>query len=220
MSQPVAASIGLFLPTQRAYLIARKAFRYTHASCQVLARCGPVSLVLRRLLPVVKQTKRCPARDIACHDVFENLRSGAIQRRRAYARCTTEWPPLYHDTEASGEWLNAQGEAVLAVAKDRFMLPEVLCADKALRAPTEPSSFARPRTGAPFPNCSLWFQARLNMTTEPEAYSVADLEKSLNDSATRVSAVWVSFIFFALYLVVSTTTVTLYELQVTARKPK
>src|SRR5688500_9338820 len=32
---------------------------------------------------------------------------------------------------------------------------------------------------------------------------VAALEKSLNDSATRVSTIWVSFILFAVYLVIT-----------------
>jgi len=34
------------------------------------------------------------------------------------------------------------------------------------------------------------------------------LEKSLNDSATRVSTIWVSFLIFSLYLLTAATTVT------------
>ena len=34
------------------------------------------------------------------------------------------------------------------------------------------------------------------------------LEKSVNDSATRVSAIWVSFLIFGLYLVIAAGTVT------------
>lgn len=41
-----------------------------------------------------------------------------------------------------------------------------------------------------------------------EPYDVASLEKSLNDSATRVSAIWVSFLIFALYLLTAAVTVT------------
>jgi uncharacterized protein YjbI with pentapeptide repeats len=41
-----------------------------------------------------------------------------------------------------------------------------------------------------------------------DAYDVEGLEKSLNDSATRVSALWISFLIFSLYLVISAATVT------------
>ena len=41
-----------------------------------------------------------------------------------------------------------------------------------------------------------------------DAFDVPALERSLNDSATRVSTIWVSFLIFALYLVVSAGTVT------------
>jgi uncharacterized protein YjbI with pentapeptide repeats len=41
-----------------------------------------------------------------------------------------------------------------------------------------------------------------------DPFSVEALEKSLNDSATRVSAIWVSFLIFGLYLVIAAGTVT------------
>src|SRR6516164_7351872 len=41
-----------------------------------------------------------------------------------------------------------------------------------------------------------------------DAFDVPALERSLNDSATRVSTIWVGFLIFALYLVVSAGTVT------------
>jgi uncharacterized protein YjbI with pentapeptide repeats len=41
-----------------------------------------------------------------------------------------------------------------------------------------------------------------------DPYDVEALEKSLNDSATRVSTIWVSFLIFALYLLTAATTVT------------
>ncbi len=41
-----------------------------------------------------------------------------------------------------------------------------------------------------------------------DPYDVEALEKSLNDSATRVSAIWVSFLIFSLYLLTAVTTVT------------
>jgi uncharacterized protein YjbI with pentapeptide repeats len=45
-----------------------------------------------------------------------------------------------------------------------------------------------------------------------DPYDVGALERSLNDSATRVSALWISFIFFALYMVISIGTVTQRQL--------
>jgi hypothetical protein len=39
-------------------------------------------------------------------------------------------------------------------------------------------------------------------------YDVEALERSLNDSATRVSALWISFLIFGLYLVIAAGTVT------------
>jgi hypothetical protein len=41
-----------------------------------------------------------------------------------------------------------------------------------------------------------------------DPFDVEALEKSLNDSATRVSTIWVSFLIFSLYLLTATTTVT------------
>src|SRR3977135_2474454 len=41
-----------------------------------------------------------------------------------------------------------------------------------------------------------------------DPYNVEALEKSLNDSATRVSTIWVSFLIFSLYLLTASTTVT------------
>jgi uncharacterized protein YjbI with pentapeptide repeats len=41
-----------------------------------------------------------------------------------------------------------------------------------------------------------------------DPFDVEALEKSLNDSATRVSAIWVSFLIFSLYLLTAATTVT------------
>ena len=38
-------------------------------------------------------------------------------------------------------------------------------------------------------------------------FDVEGLEKSLNDSATRVSTIWISFLVFSLYLLIATTTV-------------
>ena len=41
-----------------------------------------------------------------------------------------------------------------------------------------------------------------------DPYDVEALEKSLNDSATRVSTIWVSFLLFSLYLLVAAATIT------------
>ncbi len=46
------------------------------------------------------------------------------------------------------------------------------------------------------------------MTEKPDPFDVGALERSLNDSATRVSTIWVSYLIFALYLVIATGTVT------------
>ena len=43
---------------------------------------------------------------------------------------------------------------------------------------------------------------------ELDAFDVSALERSLNDSAARVSTIWVSFLFFSLYLLIAATTVT------------
>src|ERR1700712_1772199 len=41
-----------------------------------------------------------------------------------------------------------------------------------------------------------------------DPFDVEALERSLNDSATRVSTIWVSFLIFSLYLLTAATTVT------------
>lgn len=46
------------------------------------------------------------------------------------------------------------------------------------------------------------------MAQEPDPFDVEALEGSLNDSATRVSTIWISFLGFALYLVVAAGAVT------------
>ena len=46
------------------------------------------------------------------------------------------------------------------------------------------------------------------MTEKPDPFDVAALERSLNDSATRVSTIWVSYLIFALYLLIATGTAT------------
>src|SRR5262245_60216149 len=45
------------------------------------------------------------------------------------------------------------------------------------------------------------------MADKVDPFDVSALERSLNDSATRVSAIWISFITFSLYLLIATTTV-------------
>lgn len=45
------------------------------------------------------------------------------------------------------------------------------------------------------------------MAEKLDPFDVAALEKSVNDSATRVSAIWVSFLIFTLYLLVAAATV-------------
>src|SRR3954453_10160245 len=46
------------------------------------------------------------------------------------------------------------------------------------------------------------------MAEKLDPFDVAALERSLNDSATRVSTIWVSFLIFSLYLVTAAGTVT------------
>jgi uncharacterized protein YjbI with pentapeptide repeats len=48
--------------------------------------------------------------------------------------------------------------------------------------------------------------------SELDAFDVSALERSLNDSATRVSTIWVSFLFFSLYLLIAATAVTQRQL--------
>jgi uncharacterized protein YjbI with pentapeptide repeats len=50
------------------------------------------------------------------------------------------------------------------------------------------------------------------MAEKLDPYDVAALERSLNDSATRVSTIWVSFLIFSLYLLTAATTVTQRQL--------
>src|SRR5438552_4076182 len=45
------------------------------------------------------------------------------------------------------------------------------------------------------------------MTEKLDPYDVGALEKSLNDSATRVSTIWISFLIFSLYLLTAAATV-------------
>jgi uncharacterized protein YjbI with pentapeptide repeats len=51
-------------------------------------------------------------------------------------------------------------------------------------------------------------QVRSNMADKIDPFDVAALERSLNESAARVSAIWVSYLVFALYLLISTGTAT------------
>jgi hypothetical protein len=46
------------------------------------------------------------------------------------------------------------------------------------------------------------------MAQNPDPFDVQALEKSLNDSAARVSTIWISFLIFGLYLVVAASAVT------------
>lgn len=46
------------------------------------------------------------------------------------------------------------------------------------------------------------------MAEKPDPFDVAPLERSLNDSATRVSTIWISYLVFALYLLTATGTAT------------
>jgi uncharacterized protein YjbI with pentapeptide repeats len=46
------------------------------------------------------------------------------------------------------------------------------------------------------------------MAEKPDPFDVAALERSLNDSATRVSTIWISYLVFALYLLIAIGTTT------------
>jgi hypothetical protein len=46
------------------------------------------------------------------------------------------------------------------------------------------------------------------MSNRPDPFDVPALEKSLNDSAVRVSTIWVSYLIFGLYLVIAAGNVT------------
>jgi uncharacterized protein YjbI with pentapeptide repeats len=50
------------------------------------------------------------------------------------------------------------------------------------------------------------------MVDKPDPFEIEPLETALNDSATRVSAIWISFLIFSLYLLVAATTVTQHQL--------
>src|SRR5262245_54240649 len=49
---------------------------------------------------------------------------------------------------------------------------------------------------------------RARTADKPDAFDVAGLEKSINDSAVRVSTIWVTYLIFALYLVIAAGTIT------------
>lgn len=51
-------------------------------------------------------------------------------------------------------------------------------------------------------------QSGWGMTEKPNPSDITALECALNDSATRVSTSWVSYLIFALYLVTATGTAT------------
>ena len=50
------------------------------------------------------------------------------------------------------------------------------------------------------------------MAERPDAFDLKELQSAVNDSATRISAIWVSFLIFALYLLIAATTVTQRQL--------
>ena len=50
------------------------------------------------------------------------------------------------------------------------------------------------------------------MADKPDPFDVEALESAVNDSATRVSAIWISFLVFSLYLLIAATTVTQRQL--------
>jgi hypothetical protein len=45
------------------------------------------------------------------------------------------------------------------------------------------------------------------MTDDLDPFNIAALEKSVNDSAVRVSTIWTSYVIFGLYLAVAVTNV-------------
>jgi uncharacterized protein YjbI with pentapeptide repeats len=57
-------------------------------------------------------------------------------------------------------------------------------------------------------NISALLAMRVTMSGKPNPFDVEALERSLNDSATRASTIWISFLIFGLYLVVAAGTVT------------
>ncbi len=46
------------------------------------------------------------------------------------------------------------------------------------------------------------------MSDRPEPFDVEALERAVNDSAGRISAIWISFLIFSLYLLIAAGTVT------------
>jgi uncharacterized protein YjbI with pentapeptide repeats len=50
------------------------------------------------------------------------------------------------------------------------------------------------------------------MADKPDPFDVEALESAVNDSATRVSTIWISFLIFSLYLLIASTTVTQRQL--------
>ena len=58
------------------------------------------------------------------------------------------------------------------------------------------------------PECNHSANRGVAMTAKPDPFDVGALERSLNDSATRVSTIWVSYLIFALYLLIAAGTVT------------
>ena len=50
------------------------------------------------------------------------------------------------------------------------------------------------------------------MADKPDPFDVKALESAVNDSATRVSAIWISFLVFSLYLLIAAATVTQRQL--------
>ena len=50
------------------------------------------------------------------------------------------------------------------------------------------------------------------MADKPDPYDIEALESAVNDSATRVSAIWITFLIFSLYLLIAATTVTQRQL--------
>jgi hypothetical protein len=62
------------------------------------------------------------------------------------------------------------------------------------------------------PCCASTFVKREPMAANLDPYDVEALERALNDSAVRVSAIWVSFLLFGLYLIIAVGSVTQLQL--------
>jgi hypothetical protein len=50
------------------------------------------------------------------------------------------------------------------------------------------------------------------MADKLDPFDIEALESAVNDSATRVSTIWISFLIFSLYLLITATTVTQRQL--------